>query len=131
MTNEKHFPKNLSQWEFDLGLFANLWRIIVAPDFSLSSFKVKRGILLWQNTYPNLKTTCRIKLKFFLWTILLENLLLVKYLLSVTAPLSKYKKCFRNFCFGKHKKIIRFFIKCAKISVFRFCLQNLPELLFL
>ena len=29
----------------------------------------------WQNTYPNLKTTCQIKLKFFLWTELLENLL--------------------------------------------------------
>ena len=32
--------------------------------------------LSWQNTYPNLKTTCHIKLKFFLWTKLLENLLL-------------------------------------------------------
>ena len=40
-----------------------------------------------QNTYPNLKTTCHIKLKFFLWTKLLENLLLAKYLISVTSPL--------------------------------------------
>ena len=38
--------------------------------------------LSWQNTYPNLKTTCHIKLKFFLWTKLLENLLLAKYLIS-------------------------------------------------
>ena len=43
--------------------------------------------LSWQNMYPNLKTTCHIKLKFFLWTKLLENLLLAKYLISVTAPL--------------------------------------------
>ena len=42
--------------------------------------------LPWQNTYPNLKTTCHIKLKFFLWTKLIENLLLAKYLISVTAP---------------------------------------------
>ena len=43
--------------------------------------------LSWQNTYPNLKTTCLIKLRFFLWTKLLENLLLAKYLISVAAPL--------------------------------------------
>ena len=36
---------------------------------------------------PNLKTTCHIKLKFFLWTKLLENLLLAKYFISVAAPL--------------------------------------------
>ena len=44
--------------------------------------------LPWQNAYPNLKTTCHIKLKFFLWTKLLENLLIVRYLISVAAPLS-------------------------------------------
>ena len=43
--------------------------------------------LSWQNKYPNLKTTCHMKLKFFLWTKLLENLLLAKYLISVAAPL--------------------------------------------
>ena len=43
--------------------------------------------LPWQNTYPNLKTTCHIKLKCFLWTKLIENLLLGKYLISVTPPL--------------------------------------------
>ena len=40
-----------------------------------------------QNTYPNLKITCHIKLKFFLWTKLLENLLIAKYLISLTASL--------------------------------------------
>ena len=44
--------------------------------------------LSWQNTYPNLKTTSHIKLKFLLWTKLLENLLLTKYLISVAATLS-------------------------------------------
>ena len=43
--------------------------------------------LSWQNTYPNFKTICRIKLKFFLWTKLLENVLLAKYLISVAVSL--------------------------------------------
>ena len=46
--------------------------------------------LLWQNTYPNLKTTCHIKLTFFLWTKLLENsLFATKYFISILAPLKK------------------------------------------
>ena len=44
--------------------------------------------LSWQNTYPELKTTCHIKLKFFLCTKLLQNLLIAKYLISVAATLS-------------------------------------------
>ena len=44
--------------------------------------------LSWQNKYPNLKTACHIGLKFFLWTKLLENVLLAKYLISVAAALS-------------------------------------------
>ena len=39
--------------------------------------------LFWQSTYPNLKTTCHIKLKFFLWNKLPENLLLAKFLIFV------------------------------------------------
>ena len=45
MTNGNHFSKNISQREFDYGLFTNLPTIIVARDFSPSSFKFKRGIL--------------------------------------------------------------------------------------
>ena len=91
MTNEKHFPKTISQWEFDYGLFTNLPRIIFACNSSPSSFKLRRGILLSrQNTYPNLRTTCHTKLKFFLLTKLLANLLLAKYLISVAAPLSSF-----------------------------------------
>ena len=46
-----------------------------------------------QKKYPtfldklNLKTTCHVKLKCFLWAKLLKNLFLAKYLISVTAPL--------------------------------------------
>ena len=39
------FPKTISQWESDYGLFTNLPRIIKFTDFSPSSFKLKRGIL--------------------------------------------------------------------------------------
>ena len=66
----------------------NLPRIIAAGEFSPSSSNSKEvSYLSWQNTTPNLKTTCHIKLKFFLWTKLLEYLLLAKYLISVAAPL--------------------------------------------
>ena len=41
-----------------------------------------------QNMCPNWKTTCHIKLKFFLRTKLLEKLLLAKYLIFATAALS-------------------------------------------
>ena len=43
--------------------------------------------LSWQNMYPNLKTTCHVRLKFLLWSKLLENLFLAKYLIFVAAPL--------------------------------------------
>ena len=56
--------------------------------------------LSWQNTYPNLKTTCHIKLKFFEWTKLPENLKKMSYIchcafklfsfVSVTIPLIDY-----------------------------------------
>ena len=41
---------------------------------------------------PNWKTTCHIKLNFFLWTELLENLFLAKYPISVAAPLKYWKR---------------------------------------
>ena len=60
-----------------------------------------------QNMYPNLKTPCHIKLNFFLWTKLQENLLLAKYLISVAVPLM-LRNCFKNHfwklenCFDKY-----------------------------
>ena len=47
----------------------------------------KRYPTSWQYMYPNLKTMCCIKLKFFLWSKLLENLLLANYIISVAVPL--------------------------------------------
>ena len=38
-------------------------------------------------SYPNLKTTSHIKVKFFLWTKLVENLFIAKYVIYVAAPL--------------------------------------------
>ena len=66
--------------------------------------------LSWQNTYPNLKTTCHIKLKFSLWTKLLENLLLTKYLISVTLPLI-YCTDITNFLFWIFWTCLATFIK--------------------
>ena len=71
--------------------------------------------LSWQNIYPNLKTIGHIKLKFFWWIKLLENLLLAKYLISVAAPLTCY---LINF----HIQYINFFI---------YNLVNLPNFLML
>ena len=56
--------------------------------FRVHSISEKISYLSWQNTYPNLKTSCYIKLKFLLRTKLQENLLLAKYLISVAASLN-------------------------------------------
>ena len=48
----------------------------------------KVSYLAWQNKYSDLKTTCHIKPKLFLWTKLLEILLLSKFLISVAAILN-------------------------------------------
>ena len=89
MTNEKHFPKIISQWEFDYGLFTKfIENYCCSWLFSEFTQTQKSYPTSWQNMYPNLKTTCHIKLKFFLWTKLLENLLQAKYLTSVAAPLT-------------------------------------------
>ena len=78
--------------------------------------------LSWQNTYPNLKTTGQTKLKFFLWTKLLENLLLTKYLISVAVPLIKYMTKRRRSCINKLKINDVFIDLCgtpAIISLFK------------
>ena len=46
--------------------------------------------LSWQNMYPNFEATYYIKLKFFLLTKLVENLLFAKYLISVTALVTNF-----------------------------------------
>ena len=51
--------------------------------------------LSWQNRYGNLKTNCHIELKIFLWTKLLESLLLAKYLISVVVTLTLFKYIYK------------------------------------
>ena len=133
MTNEKHFPKTTSQWEFDYGLLTNLPRIIAAC-FLPSSFRLKRGILPLVTKYLSyceemhiLKTTCHIKLRFFLWTKLQEKLLLVKYLIFVAATLILLKK--RHYSTFQNKsseisriqiaeKLFHFFFLCNQVKTF-------------
>ena len=94
LTNEKHFPKTKSQWQFMVCLYIYKFTENYCRSRLLSKFiqtqKKYPSYLSWQNTYPNLKTTCHIKLKFFLWTKVKENLLLAKYVVSATAPLTLF-----------------------------------------
>ena len=48
LTNEKHFPNTISQWEFHYGLFTNLLRIIVAYNFNPSSTSLEKMRILTQ-----------------------------------------------------------------------------------
>ena len=59
--------------------------------------------LPWQNKYSDLKTTCHLKPNFFLWTKLLENFLLAKYLKSV--PVSLNKVCMSKYAFSRHQAL--------------------------
>ena len=90
MTNEEYFPKTISQWEFAykftcLQIYRELLPLAIFLWVHSNSKEV--SYFSWQNTYPNLKSTCHFKLRFFMWTKLLENLVLVKYLISVAAAL--------------------------------------------
>ena len=85
----KIFGKSMSQQQFDYGLFPK-WvvykiRTSITGNFSASLFKV--SYLPWQNICSNIKTTGQIRSNFFLWTKLLQNLLLAKYLIYVAATL--------------------------------------------
>ena len=102
--------------------------------FLPSSFRLKRGILPLLTKYLSyseemhiLKTTCHIKLRFFLWTKLLEKLLLVKYLIFVAANLILLKK--RHFSTFQNKssetsriqiaeKLFHFFFLCNQVKTF-------------
>ena len=83
--------KTISQWEFDFSLcykFTKNYNNVTLLRFNalvtflrVHSNSKEVSYLSWQNMYPNLKTLSHIKLKFFLWTKLLENLVLAKYLI--------------------------------------------------
>ena len=88
LTNESIFRKlyaNDSLIMACLQIYRELLWLVTFLRVYLNSKEI--SYLPWQNTYPNLKTTCHIKLKFFLRTKVIENLLLAKYLISVTVPL--------------------------------------------
>ena len=98
--------KNIFQREFDeslilvcLQIYQELLSLVTFHRVYWNSEEV--SYLSWQNTYPNLKTTCHIKPKRFLWTKLLENLLLAKYFISVAETLighNNRNKYFFEFC---------------------------------
>ena len=90
LTNEKHFPRTISQWEFDYGLSTNLPRIVEFTDFSPSSYKLKRGIPPLLTKYVSwLKNYLSYQAKIFLVNLTPKDLLLAKYLIFVGAPLKK------------------------------------------
>ena len=75
--------------------------------------------VMGHHRYPNLKTACHIKLKLLLglWTKLLENLLLEKYLISVTEPLTErfsWKQNMINFQFFSRQLI---FLVCQNCTL--------------
>ena len=96
------YPLNFDQWKtFSKNykpMIVWLWLVykiyqelpLLGTFFQVHSNLKEVSYLFWQNIYPDLKTTCHIKLIFFLWTKLLDNLLHAKYFISVTAPLTSY-----------------------------------------
>ena len=88
MTTEKHFPKTISQWEFDYGLFTNLSTILVTCNFFPSSFTLRRGILPLLTKYQSLlENYMSYYSKIFLVNETPRELTLAKYLISVAANL--------------------------------------------
>ena len=119
LTNEKIFSKIISQLEFDYGLFIYPDLSSLATFLRVHSNSKEVSYLSWQNKYPNLKTTCHIKLKLFLWIKLLENLLHAKHLISVTAPLKCIfsSKIMLLWCLTKHIVIQDQMIKCGSFDL--------------
>ena len=92
LTNEKNFPKIIHQQEF---LFTKLQRTIAVCEIHSNSKELP--YLHRQNKYFNLNNICHIKSKLFLWAKLLQDLLLVKDLISVTAASRSYFAQFLSF----------------------------------
>ena len=88
----KTFSENYKPMRVWLWLVYKIYRelLLLATFLPVHSNSKEVFYLSWPNKYPNLKTTCHIKLKFFLRTKLLENLLYTKYLISVAAPLIQH-----------------------------------------
>ena len=89
--------------------------------------------LSWQNIYPNLKTTCHIKLKFFLWTKPLHKFLLANYLICTAHLSNQSNKFFMHKNFKRGEKLC-FVVLCFFCSVcnlfFKNSLSWKPNLLY-
>ena len=89
MTKEKHFPKTIGNEILVMACLQICRELLLLTTFlRVHSNSKEVSYLSQQNKYPNLKTTCHIKLKFFLWTKRLDIFLLAKYLIFVTATLT-------------------------------------------
>ena len=88
----KTFSENYKPMRVWLWLVYKIYRelLSLATFLPVHSNSKEVSYLSWTNTYPKLKATCHIKLKYFLWIKLLENLLRAKYLISVAAPLIQH-----------------------------------------
>ena len=88
----KTFSENYKPITVWLWLIYKIYRELLSLATFLPAHSNSKEVsyLPWQSTYPYLETTCHIKIKFFLWTKLLENLLHAKYPISVAAPLIQH-----------------------------------------
>ena len=97
-------------------LFANLPRTIVACDFSrVHSNSKEVSYLTWQSKYSNLKTTCHIKAKFFVWTKHVKKLLSAKFLIS-SRTVYQYSWIFWKQYFIELKKVARIYSHVSYIT---------------
>ena len=84
----KTFSENYKPMKVWLWLVCKFTGNYIAPhDISLSSLKLRRGILPLGKICILTWKLLVISSNIFLWTKLLQNLLLAKYLISVAAPL--------------------------------------------
>ena len=81
------FLKTISLWEFNYGLFTNLPRIIVVYYFSPNSLKLRYPACSDRISIVTWKLLVIFSQSLFFWIKLIENLLLVKYLISVATDL--------------------------------------------
>ena len=85
--------KNISRKLYANGSLIMACLQIYPQSLSLATFlrvhsnSKELSYLSWQNKYPNLEISCHIKLIYFFWTKLLDNLLHAKYVISVAATL--------------------------------------------
>ena len=87
----KNFFRKLWANESLIMAWLQIYRELLSLATFLGVHSNSKGVsyLSWQNKYPSLKTASHIKLIFFLWAKLLENLFLAKNLISVAAHLTK------------------------------------------